>query len=366
MKALFIANRDCSTTYTGAHQCTNRNYKSICYIMREPNVKIINLFDFDKKKLGGKINKWLLLLNKLYFPLNKDSVKVILDESCKVDLIFIDCSFYGHIASTLRKNGYKGKIITFFHNIEIDYHKQMSSRFDLSSFLKGYAIKKNEEEALRFSDDIILLNYRDKGLLNQYYASPKEPYIIPISISDAYDEKTTKEDILTNTPVTLLFIGSAFFANLEGVTHFVKNIFPKINASLKIIGKGMSVLKNEGSTFNNVEIYDYIEDLSTEIQNADYMLFPIYKGGGMKVKTCEALMYGKNIIGTKEAFMGYDIDIDRVGIECNNDDEFIKNIQKLNNAPCKRFNMHSRQAFLSKYEFNITLEIFKKIINTQA
>ena len=38
------------------------------------------------------------------------------------------------------------------------------------------------------------------------------------------------------------------------------------------------------------------------------MLFPIFEGSGMKLKTCEALMFGKNIIGTPEAFAGYDID----------------------------------------------------------
>ncbi len=39
----------------------------------------------------------------------------------------------------------------------------------------------------------------------------------------------------------------------------------------------------------------------------DYIISPIFVGGGMKVKTCEALMYGKNIIGTSESFEGYDI-----------------------------------------------------------
>ena len=29
----------------------------------------------------------------------------------------------------------------------------------------------------------------------------------------------------------------------------------------------------------------------------------------MKVKTCEALMYGKNILGTTETFEGYELDM---------------------------------------------------------
>ena len=41
----------------------------------------------------------------------------------------------------------------------------------------------------------------------------------------------------------------------------------------------------------------------------------------MKVKTCEALMFGKNIIGTKEAFEGYELDYQKVGAMCNTKEE---------------------------------------------
>jgi len=35
------------------------------------------------------------------------------------------------------------------------------------------------------------------------------------------------------------------------------------------------------------------------------VILPIISGSGMKTKTAEALMYGKSIIGIKEAFEGY-------------------------------------------------------------
>jgi hypothetical protein len=36
----------------------------------------------------------------------------------------------------------------------------------------------------------------------------------------------------------------------------------------------------------------------------------------MKVKTCESLMFGKNIFATTEAFEGYELDYDKVGALC--------------------------------------------------
>lgn len=49
------------------------------------------------------------------------------------------------------------------------------------------------------------------------------------------------------------------------------------------------------------------------IYNADFLIAPIFEGSGMKLKTAEALMYGKTVFGTTEAFEGYDVDYEQVG-----------------------------------------------------
>lgn len=46
----------------------------------------------------------------------------------------------------------------------------------------------------------------------------------------------------------------------------------------------------------------------------------------MKIKTCEGLMFGKNILGTSKAFEGYDLNYCKVGAVCNTKEEFIESI----------------------------------------
>ena len=84
----------------------------------------------------------------------------------------------------------------------------------------------------------------------------------------------------------------------------------------------------------------------------------------MKVKTATALMYGKNIIGTIEAFIGYDLDFKKVGALCSTKKEFIDffksdSINKLN-----KFNSYSRNQFILNHSFEATLKQFKKLLDT--
>ena len=83
----------------------------------------------------------------------------------------------------------------------------------------------------------------------------------------------------------------------------------------------------------------------------------------MKVKTCEALMYGRNILATSEAVEGYDIDMTKAGALCNTAKEFIEAIQRFSNIQVSRFNEYSRQSFLDKYSTESTDLLFNELLS---
>lgn len=92
------------------------------------------------------------------------------------------------------------------------------------------------------------------------------------------------------------------------------------------------------------------------------MVLPIFKGSGMKVKTCESLMYGKNIIATDEALEGYELDYSRMGGKCNTAQEFIDTIKSFTDSPRPRFNAYSRNTFLEKYSADKVVDSFSDIL----
>ena len=142
---------------------------------------------------------------------------------------------------------------------------------------------------------------------------------------------------------------------------FVENVLPHVDVKLQVVGKGMARLKEE-ECMRGIDIKSDVPDLATYFLSADFMILPIFSGSGMKVKTCESLMYGKNIIATDEAFVGYEVDYDKVGGKCNTAEEFISCIKDFENHPRPRFNVYSRQMFLEKYSEAAVVEKFRKVL----
>ena len=89
------------------------------------------------------------------------------------------------------------------------------------------------------------------------------------------------------------------------------------------------------------------------------MVLPIFKGGGMKVKTCESLMYGKNILATDESWEGYDLDCEMAGGRCNTAQDFIDRINAISAHPIPRFNAYSRSVFVERYSEDVVKDKFR-------
>jgi hypothetical protein len=356
MKLLFISSRDVNIKSHGGYQCTNRNYLSFCELLGFENVNVLNLNSEEKNSIFHKLSRKINILFGFYPGLTQKKINEIIKISTKYESIFIDSSSYGVISFYLKKNNYKGQIICFFHNVEYKIQLQ-KAKIKPFGFLMIMLVYLNEKKACTYSDKIIALNKRDSdGLRRTYGAS--NIIIIPISL---FDTLKIHVDKITSTPPTFLFIGNYWYANIHGLEWFVQNVLDNVDIKLQIVGTGMDILRKKFS-HPKIEFLGYIPDLSSVLINADYFISPIFLGSGMKVKTCEALMFGKNIIGTKEAFEGYEIDPLKVGAICNNKKEFIHAIENCCSEQRDIFNKYSRQYFLDKYSFKATLTKFHQVI----
>lgn len=78
---------------------------------------------------------------------------------------------------------------------------------------------------------------------------------------------------------------------------------------------------------------------------------PIFYGDGMKIKTAEAMMYGKTILASDEALEGYEVK-DIQGIyRCNTREEYLETIHMIERNE-NYYNKSVRNLFLSKYCLN--------------
>jgi len=365
-KKILCVNRSSSDSISGgAVVYTKRNLDSLLKIYGTENVIVYKLvFETNlHESKWKKVYKWaksiLLGFCAGLTEQKRDSILRIIEKE-KVDTVFLDTSLWGRLNKKIKKIFLNVKVISFFQNIEFQYVfcelKTTKRLFRLDILLCTFL---NERWTYKYSDKIIVLNSRDANLIKKIYGR-KKSFIIPISMNDTYSFTKSEKKIQTQT-FTILFVGSLFYANVQGITWFVKEIMPVYqNVCLEIVGKNMQELKVQIER-QNVKIYNSVPNLKEYYQRANLVVMPIFTGGGMKLKTAEALMYGKTIIGTPEAFCGYDYHPE-IGKICVNKMEFCDAIDYYIKHKPKIFNSVSRNLYLSKYSFDATLEKFRYLL----
>ena len=297
------------------------------------------------------------LTSKLFFSLfsfcggmrlndNKRLKKIIIEEN--IDLVFVDNSTIGKLSNWIYKNT---KVVYFFHNVEYLYKKQELVHFGLLRRIRlrimAFQLYRNENNICRKADGIITLNKRDSDCLNSLYKRNAD-FIWPTTFEDKYKQH---DDTLTEDRY-MLFVGYNFFGNVEGLTWFINNCLSKCKLRLKVVGSGMDELSSWFDQ-DNVEFIGYVPDLAQLYIDASFIVLPIISGSGMKTKTCEAFMYGKTVIGTTEAFEGYDNLDPSFAIVCNTADEFVNEINRLTETQESKINNSARQYFLDNYETSV-------------
>lgn len=266
----------------------------------------------------------------------------------KIDILFVDISSMGRLSDWIYKNT---KVLQFFQNVEYLYSFQEIKNKTLIKkkilMVINKCIYNNEKKIAKFAAGIITLNKRDSNELKKNYKRESD-FIWPTTFKDSY--KNTYHSCSEER--YMLFVGSYFYGNVEGLSWFVEKCLPYINLKMVVVGSGMEQLKSV-FTNKNIEVLGFVDDLSYFYYNAEFVVLPIISGSGMKTKTCEAFMYGKTVFGTEEAFEGYESLNSSFAIVCKDEKDFIKNINNYLEEDHALFNKDSRNYFLSEYENTI-------------
>ena len=360
-KVLFVGFTS-AQLYTGGSQCSMRNYQSLVDLYGLDNVGRYIIEPKKNKRTFFSILGRIRDIFRCYMGGMKKSrekeIIQILKEQHYTDL-FIDSSLLGILALKVKRKLPHIRIYTFFHNFEYLFVKDLIRvNRDYIRFYWLPLVFINEKFACKFSDKLISLNQRDINGLKMMYGRTADIQI-PITLRTSYFPTDEIVRQISSDTKSVLFVGSYFFGNVQGIKWFCKNVLPLVDIHLTIVGSGMERLKNEIDINKKISIYDSVPNLTPYYESADFVLLPILSGSGMKVKTAEALMYGKFIIGTSEALRGYEIN-DKVAIKCDSIEEFCQAIKS--HTSIYKFNKYSRQLFEQKYSFEISLQLFTKVL----
>ncbi len=279
-----------------------------------------------------------------------------------ISKVFVDGSNLGGFALEIKRKRPGIEVTTFCHNVE--------SRFFWGSFRTHKTVRAlavlfanflAERNAARKSDKLICLSERDSRLFKRIYGRTAT-HISAMALED----KCPKE--LFNSPAVrpddfALFVGGMFYANQAGIAWFVREVSSHINIPIYIVGRGLDALRADLEVPGKVTVVGAVDSLADWYYRAKFVVAPIFDGSGMKTKVAEALMYGKKIVGTPEAFSGYEDVLPQAGWICKTRDEFVSAIVEAQATITQCFDMNLRQIYEQRYSMTAATERLRQILS---
>lgn len=217
-------------------------------------------------------------------------------------------------------------------------------------------------KSVRYGDKLICMSQRDSTLLQKVYGR-SATHLSPMALRDKLSFKSKQ---CSDPPFNkfALFVGGVFYANVAGIRWFIKHVLSRIDIKVCIVGRGFEVFRVELEREGKVHVIGEVDDLSSWYRDAHFVIAPIFDGSGMKTKVAEALMFGKKVIGTPEAFSGYEDVVNLAGWSCSNADDFVAAISCAQSEVKLAYYPELRSLYEEKYSLQAAVSRFSAVLGT--
>jgi hypothetical protein len=227
------------------------------------------------------------------------TVKKLLS-SVNYDIVIIDHPQIGWLERFLNNSG---KIIMIAHNIEQEIY--LDSFNNASNFIsrwiyrrEAFLIKKMEDQLATTAKQVWALTQNDAEYFSKLEgASTVKVFDLPPGLAK-FPEK------LINKDFDIAIIGSwAWKANEEALQWFLQEVYPNLpdHLSIHVAGKGAEWLTGK---YPNIHYRGFVPDSQAFMAQAKVVAIPTLSGGGIQIKTLDAIASGSTIVATPVALRG--------------------------------------------------------------
>lgn len=264
------------------------------------------------------------------------------------DIISLESPFLYALAKKLQDDaGRPVKLIYSSQNVEAPLKREVLNATGLDAKSVGRivsAVESVEREAVERADLVIAVSESDAAVYRTW--APKKHVIVRANGIDAPHAPVFERPEYFPEPY-VVFVGSAHIPNRDGFMNLIVGDglqFLPPEKAIAVIGNVSDLIyqhpvfqRRVTSNCDRVQFYPNASDeaLATLLQHSNAVLLPISTGGGTNLKTAEALVAGKWVIGTPQSFRGYEVfQHDPNVIIAATRDEFVEGIRKaLANPP---------------------------------
>ncbi len=246
----------------------------------------------------------------------------------KFNIIIIEHSQLSWVLSVIPKNIY---IVFFSHNVEYYLYGELAKK--TTSFLKkiiyireSMLMRREEFHILYRSIQTLVLSSMDKKYYSKIFNKAR---ITQIDVPGGFFKNFDKENVYD-----IGLLGTwTWESNKEGLKWFFNKVFPFIDKSLRIGLGGIGSL-DYNMKYPNVDTLGFVDNAQLFLASCGIIVIPATAGGGVQVKTLEAISTGKIVITTPIGMRGIDNFPENVVI-CKNEKEMAEKINKYSNKRYK-------------------------------
>lgn len=209
-----------------------------------------------------------------------------------------------------------------------DYHQRIRMR--AAPFT---ACLKEELSIVDQADRVSMVSREEIELVRQYRPQNEYFYYIPIpeTFSGCQPVLAPRRH---QAPLQALIVASRNPANERSLTWFLKGIWPRVADlpyQLTIVGN----INRSFETYSHpkVTFAGLVDDLQAAYRQADLIILPITNGGGIAIKTLEAIQAELPIVCTPHAMRGLPLDVQQALPGCLTDIDMVNDLTQLVASP---------------------------------
>ena len=216
------------------------------------------------------------------------------------DIVIIDHPQLSWLESLVKA---KDKVITISHNLEHELYQETSRK--VNSFILKF-IYRREAHLIKAQEDMLASRVKQVWTVTEHdakYFLALEGGARAIAFTQPpASEKLLDKPLSKNFDIGLL-ASWTWQANQEALQWFLQAVYPHLptNLSIHIAGKGADGLTEK---YPNIHYRGVVPDAQEFMAQAKVFAIPTLSGGGIQIKTLDAIASGSLIVATPVAVRG--------------------------------------------------------------
>ncbi|MDX2031928.1 MAG: glycosyltransferase family 4 protein [Blastocatellia bacterium] len=279
------------SVYTGVRDATTLE-RGLTYLQRLPSSAPFGVTKFTTRMVQNMLTEWL----------NDGRFDVAV------------CDFLG---STLNFPAQSATPVALFqHNVESILWRRHSEHethpVKRAAFkLEAAKMARYEAAAVARFDHIIAVSEFDREQMAKMSATARIS-VVPTGVDLGQYQSGAGE---SPTEPVVIFLGSMDWeANIDGVSYFCRDIWPKIlravpEARFRVVGRNPPprIKQLEQNAADRIEVTGRVESVIEPLQQAAVFVVPLRIGGGTRLKIYEAMAMRKAVVSTTIGAEGLDV-----------------------------------------------------------